>query len=190
MAGIADLTDAIGYLGVGYVGGSDFLGDPTASTDALALTQTDLEGRKKTIIENYMEGTATLVPNSEYSAKQAYNVSGLGAIFDGTYYTRTVTHTINADGYSVEASLLRMEKDNALSASNIYENGGIVAPITSSPPVSASNPQYKVITLVWGDTLWALSRKYGTTVEHLASINNIPNPDLIYAGAPLKVPAI
>ena len=40
----------------------------------------------------------------------------------------------------------------------------------------------------WGDTLSALSRKFGTTVQQLAQANNIRNPDLIYAGANLKVP--
>ena len=37
-------------------------------------------------------------------------------------------------------------------------------------------------TIVWGDTLWAISLATGTTVEELAEINNIENPDLIYAG--------
>jgi LysM repeat protein len=39
-----------------------------------------------------------------------------------------------------------------------------------------------------GDTLWALSRRFGTTVEALARANGIANPNLIYAGANLKVP--
>ena len=37
-------------------------------------------------------------------------------------------------------------------------------------------------TIVWGDTLWAISLATGTTVEELAENNNIENPDLIYAG--------
>jgi LysM repeat protein len=39
-----------------------------------------------------------------------------------------------------------------------------------------------------GDTLWALSRRFGTTVQALARANGIANPNLIYAGAQLKVP--
>lgn len=45
--------------------------------------------------------------------------------------------------------------------------------------------QYKVET---GDTLWALSRRFGTTVEELQAINNIENPDLIYVGQILTIP--
>ena len=39
-----------------------------------------------------------------------------------------------------------------------------------------------------GDTLWALARRYGTTVDALARANGIANPNLIYAGASLRIP--
>ncbi|HLT31579.1 MAG TPA: LysM domain-containing protein [Myxococcaceae bacterium] len=40
----------------------------------------------------------------------------------------------------------------------------------------------------WGDTLSALAAKYRTTVSKLAKLNNISNPDLIFAGRTLKLP--
>lgn len=39
-----------------------------------------------------------------------------------------------------------------------------------------------------GDTLTALAKKFGTTVEKLARANNIADPDKIYAGKTLQVP--
>ncbi|WP_240358868.1 LysM peptidoglycan-binding domain-containing protein [Myxococcus vastator] len=39
-----------------------------------------------------------------------------------------------------------------------------------------------------GDTLSALANRFGTSVSALAKANNIKNPDLIYAGATLKIP--
>lgn len=40
-----------------------------------------------------------------------------------------------------------------------------------------------------GDTLWALSRRFGTTIDALMAANpNIKNRDLIFAGANLRVP--
>ncbi|MBL8957806.1 MAG: LysM peptidoglycan-binding domain-containing protein [Myxococcaceae bacterium] len=39
-----------------------------------------------------------------------------------------------------------------------------------------------------GDTLWALARKYGTTIEKFAKVNGISNPNLIIAGRRLKIP--
>ena len=40
-----------------------------------------------------------------------------------------------------------------------------------------------------GDTLWDLSRRFGTTVEALVRLNHIANPDLIYPGQVLQLPA-
>ena len=38
-----------------------------------------------------------------------------------------------------------------------------------------------------GDTLSEIAIKYNTTVDKLVSLNNIENPDLIYAGDKLRV---
>ena len=42
-------------------------------------------------------------------------------------------------------------------------------------------------TVVAGDTLWGIAKKYNTTYQELARINNIPNPNLIYVGQKIKV---
>ena len=39
-----------------------------------------------------------------------------------------------------------------------------------------------------GDCLSVLAQRYGTTVATLCEINNIKNPDLIYAGHKLLIP--
>ncbi|SOC40643.1 GH25 family lysozyme [Ureibacillus acetophenoni] len=38
-----------------------------------------------------------------------------------------------------------------------------------------------------GDTLWKIAQEHGTTVDRLASVNNIKNPNLIYPGVTLKI---
>jgi LysM repeat protein len=40
----------------------------------------------------------------------------------------------------------------------------------------------------WGETLTSIARRYGTTVWTLAQINNLPNPNVIYAGQRLRLP--
>ena len=45
----------------------------------------------------------------------------------------------------------------------------------------------KYHTIVRGDTLSEIAIKYNTTVDKLAELNNIDNPDLIYAGDKLRV---
>ena len=39
-----------------------------------------------------------------------------------------------------------------------------------------------------GDCLSVIAQRYGTTVKTLCELNNISNPDLIYAGHKLLVP--
>ena len=39
-----------------------------------------------------------------------------------------------------------------------------------------------------GDTLWRISRQFGTTVDAIVQANNIPNPNLIYVGQVLEIP--
>ena len=46
----------------------------------------------------------------------------------------------------------------------------------------------KEIYIKRGDTLSGIAMTYNTTVEYLAAINNIKNPNLIYAGTTLLVP--
>ena len=44
-----------------------------------------------------------------------------------------------------------------------------------------------IYTVIRGDTLSAIARRYGTTVNELCKLNNISNPNLIYVGQKLKV---
>jgi len=64
------------------------------------------------------------------------------------------------------------------------------APASETPAPSAAPPSVTTIpyTIQPGDTLWDLARRYNTTVAELARINNIANPDLIYAGHQLLIP--
>jgi LysM repeat protein len=46
-----------------------------------------------------------------------------------------------------------------------------------------------VVKVKPGDTLWGLAKRYRTTVNALAQCNGIRNPNLLYAGRTIKVPA-
>ena len=47
--------------------------------------------------------------------------------------------------------------------------------------------EYKTHTVVRGDTLSGIAKRYGTTVNYLAKLNNIKNVNLIYVGQVLKI---
>lgn len=46
-----------------------------------------------------------------------------------------------------------------------------------------------VYTVVKGDTLWGIAKRYSTTYQALAAYNGIKNPNLIYPGQKVKIPA-
>lgn len=55
---------------------------------------------------------------------------------------------------------------------------------STSQDINTENVSYTVQS---GNTLWQIASEYGTTVQELASINNISNPNLIYPGQVLKI---
>ena len=55
-------------------------------------------------------------------------------------------------------------------------------------PAGTINTETITYTVQRGDTLWAIARRYGTTVGEIAEINNISNPNLIYPGQELRIP--
>jgi LysM repeat protein len=73
------------------------------------------------------------------------------------------------------------------------------APIQPSAPAPAPvqpqpviNPQPELIPATYiiqsGDTLWTISIKYGITVEDIVRLNNLVNPDLVFAGQVIQIP--
>lgn len=57
---------------------------------------------------------------------------------------------------------------------------------TTAKPKEEHTTTYTIKT---GDTLSAIAEKYKTTYQHLAEINGITDPNLIYAGQVIKVPS-
>jgi LysM repeat protein len=59
----------------------------------------------------------------------------------------------------------------------------------TEPPPPPPPPATTTYTVQWGDTLYSIAVKYNTTVAELMALNGISNPNLIYAGQVLIVPA-
>lgn len=66
---------------------------------------------------------------------------------------------------------------------NTYQ--GIMQNVPSQKPDETDTFQY---TVQPGDTLWLISRRYGTTVEAIKRLNGL-NGDMLYIGQVLKIPA-
>lgn len=61
-------------------------------------------------------------------------------------------------------------------------------PVIEPPEPVKQDTKTKPIVIQYGDTLSEIAIKYNTTVQKLVEINNIKNPNLIYAGEILLVP--
>jgi hypothetical protein len=57
-----------------------------------------------------------------------------------------------------------------------------------TPPDPASRPSMLFYISQPGDTLWKIARKYQTTTEILARVNQVSNPDLLETGRKLLIP--
>ncbi len=61
-------------------------------------------------------------------------------------------------------------------------------PEVEDEPVAT--PGEEVYTVVKGDTLSAIAKKYGTTYQKLAKYNGIGNPNRITVGQKIKIPSV
>lgn len=60
-------------------------------------------------------------------------------------------------------------------------------PAPTPQPEAPTQPASDTYTVRSGDTLSGIASLYGTTYQHLAQINGITNPDLIYPGQVLRI---
>ena len=72
----------------------------------------------------------------------------------------------------------------------IYVGEVLKLPVSNSVKSGASSNQYQTTYVVKpGNTLSGIAARFGTTVQYLARINGISNPNLIYPGQILKIRA-
>lgn len=63
----------------------------------------------------------------------------------------------------------------------------VATPTSTATPAPSQQPKVVDYTIVSGDTLSAIAAKNGTTVDALAKLNNIADPNKILAGAKIKL---
>jgi len=76
--------------------------------------------------------------------------------------------------------------DRDLYTENIFLSDTSEIPNNENPNDSI-NTETITYTVQNGDTLSNIANRYGTTVQELATINNLANPNLIYPGEVLKI---
>ncbi|MBF7095562.1 LysM peptidoglycan-binding domain-containing protein [Alkalibacter mobilis] len=105
-----------------------------------------------------------------------------------TKYTVKAGDTLSAIAQKYGVTIQSIATANKISNVNyIYVGQVLVIPGTSTQPVPAPTTELKY-TVKAGDTLWAISQKYGVTVQAIAVANKITNTNYIYVGQVLIIP--
>lgn len=97
-------------------------------------------------------------------------------------YTVQSGDTLSGIAAQYGTSWQQLASDNGIADPNIIYPGQVLA-INGSAPAPAAQT-YMVQP---GDTLSGIASAYGTSWQHLADINGIGNPDMIYPGQVLRV---
>ena len=65
----------------------------------------------------------------------------------------------------------------------------LILPFGSSVVSAAPSQDTVMYTVQRGDTLYSIARRHGVSVWDIVSANGITNPNLIYPGQQLRIPA-
>lgn len=78
--------------------------------------------------------------------------------------------------------------NNIVNPSRIYAGQRLVINTGSSPVPPPTPTPTRTHVVQYGETLYSIARRYGTTMWAIAMANNIYNPNVIYAGQRLVIP--
>ena len=106
-----------------------------------------------------------------------------------TYYTVKRGDTLSAIANRYQTTVQQLVTENGIANPNLIYPGQVLRITTNKQNTGDSCEMGCVIyTVKRGDNLWNLSRQYGTTVQSIAQLNQIQNPNLIYPGQRLRIP--
>lgn len=113
---------------------------------------------------------------------------------EGAYFTYTVVEGDTLAALAVRCNVTQdaivqlsgLTNPDALAVGQQLKIPGTAAACTAAAATTGSTSKYVVQA---GDTLMAIARRFGTTVEELVALNGLANPDSLALGQELVVPA-
>lgn len=100
------------------------------------------------------------------------------------YYIIKKGDTLSHIALWYNTTVEELVKLNNIKNPNLIYIGQKILITTSDDP----NKEKEIIyTVKKGDTLWKISNRYGVSIDTIVRLNNIANPNLIYAGSRLRI---
>lgn len=120
-----------------------------------------------------------------------------GSLFNTNIKVSLEDYTLTEEtknGFDVVATIkLRQYKSYGVKTVTITESEQVTVEETRETTNSPEPSMDQSYTVVSGDTLWAIAKKYygnGSNYTYIVSANSISNPNLIYPGQVLTIPAL
>ena len=85
----------------------------------------------------------------------------------------------------VDSSLDMANYNPENTAAAIYKGICTALALSENQKPITNDEEYYIVK--YGDTLWAISKRFNTTVDNLVTLNNITNRNLINVGQKLRV---
>ena len=130
----------------------------------------------KNNLTDYVEGVVKAI--AEYGG---YTYTPPGTSIEQNTYTVVKGDTLSQIASRFNTTVAELKRLNNLT-SDIISVGQIL-----KLPTSTTTPTYGTYTVVKGDSLYQIAKKYNTTVEELKTLNNLTS-NTLYIGQQLKVP--
>lgn len=124
--------------------------------------------------------TENAVAESEDNCGEAEQPAGTKLICVTVVYGDTLSGIAQMFGTTV-GEIVRMNR--IANPDRIYPGNRLILRVPASTPVEACD----TYTVVRGDTLSGIADRLGISQSELVRLNNIPNPNLIYAGQVLRL---
>ncbi|WP_018658859.1 LysM peptidoglycan-binding domain-containing protein, partial [Allofustis seminis] len=139
-------------------------------------------------------GQKLVISGNSASKPSAKSAPANKIVVKNSHYTVKAGDTLSGIAYRHGVSLANLVRWNNIRNANLIHIGQQIiigqsqSTVQSSAPVqkSASSSTGKTHTVVSGDTLWALAKKYNTTVQQLQTKNRL-NSSLIIVGQRLYI---
>ena len=151
------------------------------AAQAIGLTEAGVDIVQYSAIDQYAApvlDVPTTQASTQYSSSSQYDAAAVSSSESTVYETQysAAIQTVDSQQYAVAAAPVE-EPIGPIAAESGVLSGSYMTSATTSVDTSSA-----VLVVAPGETLSGIALETWVSVEYLTAQNNIPNPDLVYAG--------